>query len=345
MQIVWDFFETVGDWFDKFLANTVEPQFLLGKFVIEQHEKRSYVIKDYKGEPIHFLYESGLTHFEQLCFISDGHHTKIIVPNAKNNSGTQIIIVKKTPVESLTYKNFSLQQEKNMPRQFYTGTEGIDVYQAASVNSILKGLGGNDVLRGGQGNDIIFGGDGNDTLKGGAGDDWIDGGDGNDVIAGGWGNNTLTGGSGSDIFEIRCEAEQKDTLTDFNPQEDTLSLAGFPGMTFEHLVLREVNGDTRIDMLGQKTVVLKNTKKDSLKVEHFKVNGTSISLSSRDLALDDHVPSRSPRSVEYLGAEEETMHQANNPAPLDMEEPLAPIEDINTLPLLSSSGDYGAYLL
>lgn len=63
----------------------------------------------------------------------------------------------------------------------------------------------------------ITGTNGRDTLVGTAGDD---------VLVGGQGADTLTGGAGSDIFMFNNMRDAIDTITDFTPQLDQVSLAG-----------------------------------------------------------------------------------------------------------------------
>ena len=85
-------------------------------------------------------------------------------------------------------------------------------------NNQLSGLGQADLLQGSAGNDTLLGGTGNDTLQGG---------DGGDLLQGGTGNDTLTGGSGADVFSfdtVPAGASNRDTLTDFDPLEDSIRL-------------------------------------------------------------------------------------------------------------------------
>lgn len=63
----------------------------------------------------------------------------------------------------------------------------------------------------------IQGSQGRDTLVGTAGDD---------VMSGGAGADTLTGGAGNDMFVFNSMRDAIDTITDFTPQVDQISLAG-----------------------------------------------------------------------------------------------------------------------
>ena len=81
------------------------------------------------------------------------------------------------------------------------GTAGNDTITGnASLNNVIRGLGGDDTITGNQYNDTLYGDAGNDTLYGKDGNDTVDGGSGNDVLWGGSGNDTLTGGTGDDLL-------------------------------------------------------------------------------------------------------------------------------------------------
>jgi len=81
----------------------------------------------------------------------------------------------------------------------------------------LNGNGNNldNVIRGNSGNNLLFGSMGNDTLKGMAG---------NDILLGGLGNDKLTGGSGADEFRFTALSQGVDTITDFKPGTDVISI-------------------------------------------------------------------------------------------------------------------------
>ena len=125
------------------------------------------------------------------------------------------------------------------------GANGFDTLGGGAGDDLIYGYGGIDRIFGGAGNDTIvggagdpelfhreegggsiyveelYGGAGNDEISGGEGDDYIFGGTGSDFLSGGAGDDTLLGGAGSDVFEF---IQGFDTLSDFNPDEDTLSL-------------------------------------------------------------------------------------------------------------------------
>lgn len=96
------------------------------------------------------------------------------------------------------------------------GTSDVDELGNTNTNTNehIMGRKGDDVINGGGGNDIVEGNQGDDTLNGGAGDD---------TLFGGVGNDTLTGGEGADEFAMRITYGGKNTITDFNLGEDTLS--------------------------------------------------------------------------------------------------------------------------
>ena len=124
---------------------------------------------------------------------------------------------------------------------------------------------GSDTLHGGNGHDILiarsdygnpeeidylYGGAGNDTLDGTSSRNTVfDGGAGNDYFEGYDG--IYTGGSGHDVFAIELTSStHENNITDFNPDEDTLLVAGRYAGTLDFQydgtdtkVFRDFNGD------------------------------------------------------------------------------------------------------
>jgi hypothetical protein len=106
------------------------------------------------------------------------------------------------------------------------GLKGDDLIQGDINTDVIYGGHGKDVISGGEGTDSLFGNDGDDVIYGdsgtnvifGGGGNFIYGNDGNDRLYGGSDNDALTGGSGHDFFDCN---EGADTVTDFDPQEDT----------------------------------------------------------------------------------------------------------------------------
>jgi Ca2+-binding RTX toxin-like protein len=84
-------------------------------------------------------------------------------------------------------------------------------------------------------------------------DDRILGGDGNDEISGEADNDTLTGGAGSDLFNF---FEDDDTITDFNPLEDTLDL--FPHYTSLAEAKTDLDTNGMLTLGGAGTITFTN---------------------------------------------------------------------------------------
>ncbi len=109
-----------------------------------------------------------------------------------------------------------------------------DKLYGGSGQDILIAAGGSDYLDGGDDADRLYGGSGNDTLLGGAGADYL---------VGGAGADHLIGGTGADIFTWHDHTEagrsgQRDTVKDFNVNEDSIDLSGFS----ETIYLRCLDG-------------------------------------------------------------------------------------------------------
>lgn len=109
------------------------------------------------------------------------------------------------------------------------GTDHDDTVIGDAADNNFHGNVGNDNLVGGAGNDRLDGGDDFDTLDGGAG---------NDDLFGGENGDTLTGGSEGDVFHFsrftnfgNLTSFGEDTITDFNPLEDTLDFNQVPEFT------------------------------------------------------------------------------------------------------------------
>jgi Ca2+-binding RTX toxin-like protein len=100
-------------------------------------------------------------------------------------------------------------------------------------------------------NNLLNGNNGNNSLIGGAGNDTLTGRDGNDRLRGEQGSDHLTGGNGLDDFVFDAISQGIDTITDFNPADDTLKVlaAGFGGgltigtLTADQFVLGSAAGD------------------------------------------------------------------------------------------------------
>ncbi|MBS0124176.1 calcium-binding protein [Thetidibacter halocola] len=106
------------------------------------------------------------------------------------------------------------------------GEQGPDDLAGGNGNDRLSGGDGHDSLTGGPGRDRLLGGRHDDRLEGGSANDWLGGGAGHDTLVGGSGDDTLTGGSGADAFVFAGADPGHDTICDFTPGEDRLTLGG-----------------------------------------------------------------------------------------------------------------------
>jgi Ca2+-binding RTX toxin-like protein len=113
------------------------------------------------------------------------------------------------------------------------GGTGDDDLRGEDGNDSLDGGVGDDRLEGGDGSDSLMGNVGDDNLKGGRDDDSLHGGQGRDELSGGDGDDDLHGGSaadelhggrGADTFFIASPAEGGDTIFDFRPGDDLITL-------------------------------------------------------------------------------------------------------------------------
>ncbi len=138
-----------------------------------------------------------------------------------------------------------------------TGGSGDDTVSGGAGNDTISGDAGNDDMFGGDGNDEMSGGSGNDTLQGGDGNDVMTGGDGNDALKGDRGDDILTGGAGADFFSFRAD-DGHDTITDFNPGQDSLN---FQGATYDQLSVSIQDGNTIIQY-GNTVVTLEGVEMD-----------------------------------------------------------------------------------
>lgn len=116
------------------------------------------------------------------------------------------------------------------------GASGDDVIFGGQDNDIVMGGEGNDFAFGNKGDDSVYGDSGDDSVYGGQGEDTVFGGSGNDVLFGDKGNDLMSGGEGEDTFRLEFFGDAPtpvslgnrvlglDTITDFNPAEDVISL-------------------------------------------------------------------------------------------------------------------------
>lgn len=94
--------------------------------------------------------------------------------------------------------------------------------RAQQWSELLVGNGQSNIIYANVGDDTVLGGQGNDTLLG----EW-----GNDILVGGLGDDSLTGAWGADTFSFNTGSSFQsidlgiDTITDFDPSKDTISLS------------------------------------------------------------------------------------------------------------------------
>ncbi len=157
------------------------------------------------------------------------------------------------------------------------GDDYISAVETGTGNNILDGGDGNDeifakendIALGGLGNDRLYsdgqGNNSNNTLDGGDGNDEIKpyrndsvfGGAGDDVIYSGLGGNTIAGGSGKDKFYLTNinEPENPNTITDYNPAEDSLLLNDNSNA---ELIFTTAGTNTLVSVDGKKLATLQN---------------------------------------------------------------------------------------
>jgi len=158
------------------------------------------------------------------------------------------------------------------------GGAGDDTLDGGAQKDVLEGGAGDDLLKGGAGNDTLDGGAGDDILAGGQGKDTLVGGEGDDILSGGRGDDTLTGGAGADTFSQSFRETGVDTITDFNPSEDTVNLKGFGGIeNVSRLSVTEVDGGTVISAGEGNTLVLEGVTPDQLGVGNVTIDGEALS--------------------------------------------------------------------
>ena len=158
------------------------------------------------------------------------------------------------------------------------GGAGDDTLDGGDQKDVLEGGAGDDLLIGGRQNDTLDGGAGDDILAGGQGKDTLVGGEGDDILSGGRGDDTLTGGAGADTFAQSFGETGVDTITDFNPSEDTINLKGFGGIeNVSRLSVTEVDGGTVISAGEGNTLLLEGVTPDQLGVGNVTIDGEALS--------------------------------------------------------------------
>ena len=162
--------------------------------------------------------------------------------------------------------------------------QAIDISPDSDLQSILdviaptggvnaEGGGGDDILTGSVGSDTLDGGAGDDVLRGGAGTDTLVGGEGDDVLDGGARSDVLTGGGGQDTFVQDFSKGGADTITDFNPNEDTID---FRGLTEGNLAVEAVDGGTLISAGEDNSLFVANVTPEQLGASNVTVDGQAL---------------------------------------------------------------------
>ncbi len=127
------------------------------------------------------------------------------------------------------------------------------------------------------------------TPFGTAADDTLSGSDYGEVFSGETGDNVYTTGGGDDLVTISVNSNGTDTITDFDINNDVLSLAAIEGADFDSLdVSNDQNGNAVIHLANQQTVVLNGVDAAQLNASHF-VNGPVVmnwAANSGDTVID-----------------------------------------------------------
>ena len=119
------------------------------------------------------------------------------------------------------------------------------------------------------------------------GDDRITGGSGNDRIVGGDGDDTLTGGAGNDTFVYGYASEGRDTITDFNKDQDVIDIS--------RLLDTEKEGKDLEDVIGHFVRAVEDDNGDvRLEFDPDGCDGmenfdASVSVALEGVRWDDHV--------------------------------------------------------
>ena len=130
------------------------------------------------------------------------------------------------------------------------------------------------VLKGGKGDDILEGGAGDDRLRGGKGDDTLEGGAGDDI---------LKGGKGDDTFVQDFSKPGSDTITDFNPGQDTINFTGLDNL--DNVSVEETFGGTVINAGPGNSLFVQGVALDQFSVDNITIDGQAVSSGLGDFDL------------------------------------------------------------
>ncbi|HIB10438.1 MAG TPA: calcium-binding protein [Dehalococcoidia bacterium] len=163
------------------------------------------------------------------------------------------------------------------------GGEGNDVLSGDQQDDFLDGGAGDDVLQGGAGSDTLYGGEGDDVLDGGAQRDILKGGAGDDTLEGGAGDDILKGGKGDDTFVQDFSKPGSDTITDFNPGQDTINFTGLDNL--DNVSVEETFGGTVINAGPGNSLFVQGVALDQFSVDNITIDGQAVSSGLGDFDL------------------------------------------------------------
>ncbi|MFP7674459.1 DUF4214 domain-containing protein [Marivita sp. S0852] len=170
----------------------------------------------------------------------------------------------------------------------------------------------------------IFGRDVDDTINGLGGDDTIQGGGGNDELRGGAGNDLLSGQGGQDTFVIGS-GDRKNTITDFNFENETIRLlnSGFAtAAEAAAAVTKTASNVSRLTFSDGTTVDIFHESQPGtpLNASHFSVSTNpntppTLPTPSNKLPTGDVTISGTLQVGSVLTAETDTVQDANGLGP------------------------------
>ena len=163
------------------------------------------------------------------------------------------------------------------------GGAGDDALKGGMGDDVVYGGEGNDVLSGDQQNDFLDGGAGDDVLRGGAGSDTLYGGEGDDVLDGGAKSDVLTGGGGKDTFVQDFSKPGSDTITDFNPGQDTINFTGLNDLA--NISVEEADGGTLINAGPGNNLFVEGVTADQFSADNITIDGESVGSGLGDFDL------------------------------------------------------------
>ncbi|WP_432448300.1 hypothetical protein [Aliiroseovarius marinus] len=240
------------------------------------------VASDGKLTPVDHVIDNLFTRFSdvtEIASITVGDRAYVVAGGSDDglslftvlSDGTLVLLDTIEDTNSTTLQNISALEMVNIGGQIvvYVTSEteaGITSYtiDPGSLGQIIEGGIGSDTLAGGASQDMLLGGLGNDTLSGGNGADILKDGDGQD---------TLTGGSGADRFCLVAD-DELDTITDFNPSQDTLDLSGYH-MLYDanQLNIQSMSWGAKITYRDE-TLDIYRAGGGALNASHFTTNST-----------------------------------------------------------------------